>query len=255
MSVTFYAVAFVTIFLIALLKGAFGGGFALIGVPILSNFISPIEAAAIIAPLVCLMDLFALAAYPPRTWNRAQLKVLIPGSMVGMALGTILLGRAAEGWIALIVGLIATLFSLQWFMTRGRGKPVRSGARRPSSSSGWAWGAASGFTSLLAHAGGPPLAMYLLPQRLPKTELAGTQTVFFMVGNYMKLLPYVMLGRLDLPTLKTAVALAAAVPLGVGLGRLLHGRLDQARIYMGCYALTLLAGLHMLAEVVLHGIR
>lgn len=243
---SFYVSAFATLFIIAMFKGAFGGGFALIGVPVLSIFISPVRAATIIAPLVCLMDLFALMAYPPRTWNRSQLKILIPGAFIGMAFGAVLLGRAPEVLVGLVVGAIAVAFSLQWLAARFFGLRSDLADSVPRRRSGLVWGAISGFTSLLAHAGGPPLSVYLLRQRLPKTELAGTQTVFFMIGNYMKLVPYLLLGQTDSATWKAVVLISPAVPLGVAFGRFLHGRLDQQRIYLGCYLLTLSAGAHML---------
>lgn len=173
--ISFYVAALATMFLIALLKGAFGGGFALIGVPVFSLFIPPIQAAAIIAPLVCLMDIFALISYPPRTWDGRQLKLLIPSALAGMALGAFLLGRAPERLVGLMVGLIAVTFSGQWFAKRF-GFLGEKTEIAPGRSAGYFWGGVSGFSSLLAHAGGPPLSVYLLPQKLPKTELAGTQT-------------------------------------------------------------------------------
>ncbi|RJF83279.1 sulfite exporter TauE/SafE family protein [Azospirillum cavernae] len=248
-SLDFYLVALVTLFFIALLKGAFGGGFALIGVPMLSLYIPPIQAAAIIAPLVCLMDIFALAAYPPRTWDTRHLKRLIPGALAGMAVGALLLGKAPGDLIGLLVGFIAVAFSAQWLAARFGLLRSSAASMAPGLEGGYFWGGVSGFTSLLAHAGGPPLSVYLLPQGLPKTALAGTQTVFFTVGNYAKLLPYLFLGQLDAPTWKAVALIAPVVPLGVGVGRLLHKRLDQNAIYLVCYLLVFLAGCNMVFDV------
>jgi len=252
--IDFYILSLVTLFFIALLKGAFGGGFALIGVPMLSLYIPPIQAAAIIAPLVCLMDVFALVAYPPRTWDARHLKRLIPGALAGMGIGALLLGKAPDDLIGALVGVIAVAFSAQWLTGRLAtrfGWAERAATAAPGLEAGYFWGGVSGFTSLLAHAGGPPLSVYLLPQKLPKTELAGTQTIFFTIGNYAKLLPYLFLGQLDATTLKAVALIAPAVPLGVGAGRLLHRHLDQNAIYLVCYVLVFLAGCHMLLEIVL----
>ena len=86
------------------------------------------------------------------------------------------------------------------------------------------WGGASGFTSTLAHAGGPPFAVYMLPQRLDKTLLAGTSVVFFLVVNYVKLVPYAFLGQLNPGNLAAALIFAPLAPLGIWLGVWLHRR-------------------------------
>ncbi|WP_207460687.1 sulfite exporter TauE/SafE family protein [Azospirillum sp. SYSU D00513] len=250
-SIPFYAVAAATLFLIALMKGAFGGGFALIGVPLLSLFIPPLQAAVIIAPLVCLMDVFALMAYPPRTWDGRQLRVLLPGALAGMAVGALLLGRAPEQLVGMMVGVIAVLFAGQW-LARRHGLLRGRAEMAPGRLAGCFWGGVSGFTSLLAHSGGPLLSVYLLPQQLPKTALAGTQTIFFTVGNLAKLLPYLFLGQLDRPAVIAAALISPTVPLGVLIGRRLHGILDQDRIYIVCYGLVFVTGCKMLLDAGLH---
>jgi uncharacterized membrane protein YfcA len=69
----FYLVGLPTIFIIAVGKGAFGGGLATIGVPLLALVMSPIDAAIVVAPLVTLMDFFAFGSFGWRTWSRADL--------------------------------------------------------------------------------------------------------------------------------------------------------------------------------------
>ena len=64
--------------LIALVKGAFGGGFGLVGIPLLSLVMDPISAGAIIAPLFIPMDLVALRYFPPRTWSKPDIRILVP---------------------------------------------------------------------------------------------------------------------------------------------------------------------------------
>ncbi|WP_207460683.1 sulfite exporter TauE/SafE family protein [Azospirillum sp. SYSU D00513] len=247
----FYLVASATLFLIALMKGASGGGLAVIGVPVLSLFIPPLQAAAVLAPLVCLMDVFAMMAYPPRTWNAGHLKLLIPGTLVGMAVGTLLIGRAPGWLVGPLIGLIAVVFAGQWLLRRVGLLRTGAGAA-PGPVAGYVWGGVSGFTSLLAHAGGPPLAVYILPQNLPKTELAGTQTVYFTVVNYAKIVPYMLLGQFDGPTLLAAALLSPSIPLGVWIGRRLHGRLDQDLIYIVSYTLVFLTGCKMLLDAGRH---
>ena len=107
-------------------------------------------------------------------------------------------------------------------------------------------GRRSGVTTMVAHSGGPPLAMYLLPLGLSKQLYAGTTSMFFTVGNIMKAVPWLLLAS---PTGKTWGLLAIcmlAIPTGVWLGWRFHERLDQRQMYRVCYGLLVVAGLKLL---------
>ena len=101
---------------------------------------------------------------------------------------------------------------------------------KPGRVAGAVWGAVSGFTSTLAHAGGPPFAVYMLPQRIDKTALVATSAVFFLVVNYVKLVPYAFLGQLNAANLTTALIFAPLAPLGIWLGVWLHRRASEADV-------------------------
>lgn len=190
-------VAFAGIFLIAFMKGAFGGGFAIIGIPVLSRVMDPLTAGALLAPLFVLMDLVAPRYWKPSTWSKPDLIPLVPGLLVGIALGNALLsvldGRAG----ASVMGLITLGFALLWFRKGGQG-PVR----HRSAPKAAAAGLASGVTTMVAHSGGPPLAMYLLPLGLPKQLYAGTASIFFTVSNLAKALPWLLLADVTALVLK-----------------------------------------------------
>jgi uncharacterized membrane protein YfcA len=101
-------------------------------------------------------------------------------------------------------------------------------------------------TSMVAHAGGPPVAMYLLPLGLPKAIYAGTTYLFFVVSNFAKVGPWLVLAT---PTPELWRLMALSVPiivLGVWLGWRLHQRLDQRRMYTACYGLLVVVGLKLL---------
>ena len=59
----FYLVGLATVFIIAVSKGAFGGGLAILGVPLLSLVMPPLDAAIMVAPLVSFMDFFAIGSF------------------------------------------------------------------------------------------------------------------------------------------------------------------------------------------------
>jgi len=238
----FYPVAVVAILLTGIAKGGFGaaGGIA---VPLMSIFIAPPEAAGIMLPILCAMDLFGVRVYRTQ-WSREHVRALLPGALVGIALGALAFGALPVDGIRLVVGTIAIAFALN----QGFGLTERIAARlaaqraRPGRVAGAFWGAASGFTSTLAHAGGPPFAIYLLPQKLDKTVFVGTSVIFFFVVNYVKLVPYYFLGQLNVGNLAAALLFAPLAPLGIGLGVWLHRRVSERAFYRVSYALLFATG-------------
>jgi uncharacterized membrane protein YfcA len=99
---------------------------------------------------------------------------------------------------------------------------------------------------MVAHSGGPPLAMYLLPRGLSKEIYAGTTSLFFTVGNAAKLVPWLLLVRPTSDVLMLMAVCLFAVPAGVWLGWRLHGMLDQRQIYHVCCVLLVVTALKLL---------
>ena len=88
----------------------------------------------------------------------------------------------------------------------------------PMFRAGMFWGAITGFTSFVAHAGGTPFQMYVLPQRLEKMVYAGTATISFAIINMLKLPPYFMLGQINVGSLEKCLYLAPVALLGAWAG-------------------------------------
>ncbi len=245
----FYPVAVLAILITGIAKGGFGVGSGGIAVPLMSIFIAPPEAAGIMLPLLCAMDLFGVHAYRGR-WSKAHLAVLLPGALIGIAAGGLAFGMLPVNAIRLLLGGIAVTFALnRWFrLTERLSAKLAAGAAPPGRIAGWFWGAVSGFTSTLAHAGGPPFAVWMLPQRLDKTLLVGTSVVFFLVVNYVKLIPYYFLGQLSVGNLTAALVFAPLVPLGIWLGVYLHRRISDGAFYQVSYALLFATGVKLIAD-------
>ena len=98
----------------------------------------------------------------------------------------------------------------------------------------------------MAHAGGPPLSIYLLPQRLEKSVMVGTTVVFFAVIYAVKVAPYAWLGLFDARNLATSLVLAPLAPFGIWLGFRLMKRLPERAFYVTCYGLLAVVGLKLL---------
>jgi uncharacterized membrane protein YfcA len=243
----FYPVAIFAILLTGLSKSGFGGGAGGIAVPLMSIFIAPPEAAGIMLPILCAMDLFGLHAYRGKgSWP--HLKVLLPGALIGITLGGLAFGALPVNAIRLLLGIVAVTFALnQWFRLTDRllARFERTGGP-PGRRAGIFWGALSGFTSTLAHAGGPPFQIWMLPQKLDKTVLVATSIVFFLVVNYVKLVPYAILGQLNTANLATSLMFAPLAPLGIWLGVQLHKRMSERTFYRISYALLFVTGVKLI---------
>jgi uncharacterized protein len=241
----FFLVGLPAVFIMAMSKGAFGGGLAIIGVPMLSLVMSPIEAAIIVAPLVSFMDLFAVGAYGPKTWSKPDLAWLIPGLLVGILIGYVFFTYVDPRLVSFGIGSVTLAFAADYFL---RGRRKSGGGHPVSPPLALLAGLASGFTSFVAHAGGPPSQMYLLRRGLNKTVYAGTNLALFIFGNLVKLLPFGLLMWAQPHTFWLAVALSPVVPFGVWLGKRLHDRLEQRQLFFWCYVLLSFAAAKLLYD-------
>ncbi len=241
----FYFAAVPAVLIVGISKGGMGGGLGILAVPLMSLVIPPFQAAAIMLPILCVMDLFGLHGFRGHYHSR-NLRILLPAALLGIVIGTLSFQYLTEHHIKLLTGLIATGFTLNYGFRRYRQIPERT--RTASPFSGCFWGTLAGFTSFSVHAGGPPLNIFLLPQRLDKTLFVGTTVIFFAVVNYVKLLPYGWLGLLDYRNLSTSLALMALAPIGVRMGMYLHHRISEVWFYLLCYSLLFVTGLKLISE-------
>lgn len=248
----FYPIAVIAILLAGISKGGFGAGAGGLAVPIMSTVIAPPLAAGIMLPILCAMDLFGLHAWRGR-WSTQHLRRMLPGAIVGIALGGIAFGMLPVNGIRLIVGLIAVVFSInRWFgLSERLAGRMSARERTPGPAAGAFWGSLSGFTSTLAHAGGPPFAVYILAQKLDKSAIVATSAAFFFVNNYVKLIPYYYLGQLNPGNLSTSLLFAPLAPLGVWLGIWLHKRVSERAFFRVSYLLLFITGAKLIADAVI----
>lgn len=237
----FYAVAIPAVLIMGVSKGGFGSGLGIIATPLIALAVPASQAAAILLPILMVMDATALWAYR-RTFHREYLGALLAGGVVGIVLGAITFRFLSDAWLRVILGAMAIAFVLHRWRVGG----VDAEATQPSGWRGGFWSVLSGLASTIAHAGGPPLSVYLLPLKLDKMVLVGTTVVFFAVINAVKLVPYWWLGLLDGRNLTTSVVLMPLAPVGILLGVWMIRRLPQALFYRLAYALLMLVGAKLL---------
>ncbi len=240
----FYLAAVPAVLLMGISKGGFGGGLGILAVPLMALAMSPVQAAAILLPILCAIDLIGVWAYRGR-WDAVSLRILLPAALLGIVLGALSFGLFDAAMVRLLLGVIAVGFSLHFWFNRARGSlsPVPHDLWR-----GGFWGGLAGFTSFVAHAGGPPIQVYLLARQPDKTVYQATTVVFFIVVNYIKLIPYTLLGQFTATNLVVALSLLPVAVIGMGLGIWLHDKVPVRLFFRLCYAFLLLTGLKLLYD-------
>src|SRR5690606_16644942 len=109
----FYAAALPAVILVGLSKGGFGGAVGFVGVPLMALVMSPVQAAAILLPILCLMDIVSVWTWRG-IYDRDLLRSMLPGAMVGIAAGWVTAAAVTVGMVRFIVGAVALVFVLRW---------------------------------------------------------------------------------------------------------------------------------------------
>ncbi|MEO1305255.1 MAG: sulfite exporter TauE/SafE family protein [Pseudomonadota bacterium] len=236
----FWAVAVFAVLITGVSKGGFGG-LALLAVPLMALVISPVQAAGIMLPILIVMDWVGVWTYR-KHWDRKLLVLILPGAIVGIVAGGLLAGYVDDQIVRIVVGVIAVLFPI-YAVLKPSGGDAFIKNNKPL---GVISGIVAGFTSFVAHAGGPPFQAYAIPQKLDTRIYAGTAVMFFFVVNFVKLVPYAMLGQFDQANLTTSLILIPIAPFGVLFGAWLVKHIDQTLFYRILYGLIFSVGLKLL---------
>jgi len=234
----FYAAAIPAVTLLGLAKGGFSG-LGLLSLPLLALVVSPVQAAAITLPILIVQDVVSVWAYR-HTWDKRNVVVLVLGAVVGILTGYLLAARVSDAAVKLAVGVISITFAIRRMMLERRTTPPE--AAMADTPRGLFWGWVTGFTSMIAHAGGPPFQIYVMPQKLPRDVFVGTGAVVFALLNWIKVPPYVALGQFTAENLMTAAALFPLAIASTWAGVLLVRRVSGESFYTAVYLLLILVG-------------
>jgi uncharacterized membrane protein YfcA len=244
-----------SLFLIGMSKGGFPVG--TIALPLLI-LVWPAQAQAARAavgfmlPMLCVMDIVALAFY----WRQVQwgrLIFLMPATLTGVAVASLLFVSDEAALIAvsdralkISIGTLGILFVIYFAAKKWILRHIH--ASEPNWVKGSGFGFAAGITSTLAHAAGPVMQMYLLPQHLEKKQFAGTSCAFFWMLNLIKLLPFAMLGRIQPDNLKLGTILLPVIPLGVAFGWVLMHKTHQRHYTALIYTVLLITSITLILK-------
>jgi uncharacterized membrane protein YfcA len=239
-SAAFWPIAIFVATLTGLGKSGFGmaGG---LSVPLLSLVMPPAQAAAVMLPLLLVTDAASVYAYR-KDWDRANMRVLLPAGFVGIGIGWLIFRLLNDDALRIVLGCIAIGFVLNSVLRRNVATASVSRAK------GYFWGTISGITTFIAQAGGPPILVYLLPQRLDKRIYAGTVVMFFAAMNYAKIVPYWSLGLFSRGNFSMSMIVIPFGLAGIPLGIWLQNRMSNTVFFRITTALLFLAGCQLLYQ-------
>ena len=118
----FWAWAIPACILTGISKSGLGGGVGGYTVPLMSMAISPIQAAAIALPVLCVIDIAALRAWWGK-WDRTVMRTIMPGGLLGIVLGGFTFSVMNEHWIRVMIGGISIGY-LGWNLLKLMNKGV-----------------------------------------------------------------------------------------------------------------------------------
>ncbi|MGE4242920.1 sulfite exporter TauE/SafE family protein [Ramlibacter sp.] len=221
----FYAIAIPAVLMVGVSKSGFGSGFGSLTVPLMALVVTVPQAAAIMMPILFVMDIMGLAAFR-KHFDWRLIRFLIPFGLVGTVVGTLTFRMLDAHLVAGIVGVFTLLFLAQRLAF-----PPRPDSPHPPKWLGALLTVISGFTSFVSHSGSPPINAYVLPMRLPPLVFTATMAAFFFAINLSKWIPYAWLGLLDLRNMSTSLALLPFAPIGVLMGLRIAKRIEPKMFY------------------------
>jgi uncharacterized protein len=236
----FYAVAIPAVLMLGIGKSGFGAGIGSLAVPLMAIAVTVPQAAAILMPVLFVADVLGMAAFR-KDFDKALLKFLVPFALLGTVIGTLLFKVLDSHLVAGIVGVFTLLFLAQRLLF-----PPKSDSVPPPRWLGALLTTASGFTSFVAHAGGPPVNAYVIPLRLSPVRYTATMAFLFFIVNLSKWIPYAWLGLLDARNMLTSLVLLPFVPVGVWVGVRIARRINPVLFYRLLYGGMFLTGCKLL---------
>lgn len=240
----FYAIAIPAVLLLGLSKSGFGAGFGSLAVPMMALMITVPQAAAILMPVLLVMDLLGIAAFR-KDFDKQLLKFLLPCGLLGIVIGALLFKFLQPQIVAGIVGAFTLLFLAQRLVF-----PPKADAPPPPRWLGVLLTTTSGFTSFIAHAGGPPINAYAIPLKLKPLVFTATMAYFFFIINLAKWIPYAWLGLLDMRNFATSLALLPFAPIGVWVGVRIARHIQPTLFYRLVYTGMFLTGSKLVWDAV-----
>lgn len=242
---SFYFIAAFAVLITGISKAGFAGGFASLAVPLMTFSVSPQLAATILMPLLVANDLANIWHYR-HNWSRKTIMLVMPGAMIGLAIGAVFFQWIDAITLKIFVGVLALSFALQFFGERLLQKPAPEGEQYVHPVLVTALAALSGLSSFIAHAGSPPIKSVFLKQNLEKSRFVGTNSIYFFLINAIKAVSYGALGQYSLQTLTFSLSLVPFLILGILFGFWLNKTMSQKLFTNLAYVFLTISGVKLI---------
>jgi len=221
--VVFYVMTALVCFLIGLAKGGLGGLLGGLSTPLMALVMPANEVIGLLLPILMTADVFAVSMHWKR-WDWRLARLLIPGAIVGVTIATLFIRNAPTDTLKTALGIIVLIFALYKLFEKRLLKFIKYEGKDWH---GTVAGTIAGFSSALAHTGGPPVTIYLLMQNVSPQVFIATSAIFFMILNWIKVPYYLYIGLFDYQRLLSVIWLAPLLPLGVWTGKKIGYRINK----------------------------
>ena len=220
-------------------KGGLGGTLGALATPLMALVMPADQVIGLLLPLLMVADVFAVASH----WNRWDWRLIIlmlPGAVAGVTIGTFFITNAPTEMLKMVLGIIVLFFALYKILEARLFNTLTYEAKDWH---GAFAGTVAGFSSALAHTGGPPVSIYLLMRRVPTQSFNATSALFFAIINLVKV-PYYLYAQLfDFQQMRGLIWLLPLLPLGVWGGKWAADKISQKsfeRVIVALLAVTAL---------------
>lgn len=252
-AVLFWIFVAVGILIQGISKSGFAGGAGVLAIPLMLLVMPVDKVMSSLLILLLLMDFNAIYHHWHNKDWKIVMEIFLP-SVLGILLGAALWWRIGQKGIdqynvplKRFVGVISLLFAFYIFAKEWAMDWV---ARiRPSPAAGAAAGFSAGFISMLTHAAGPIVSLYIYSHGLTKTLFVGTVAWTFMLINLVKLPFFFAVGMIGRRVLLFDLSLVWLVPIGSYLGKWMHDRVSETLFNRVICVLIFLAGIQLILNV------
>ena len=240
----FYIVASLAVILVGLAKGGFAG-LGAAAMPLLALVMDPVAGAGMLLPILMVQDVVSVWAFR-RSYDVETLLLTVPAAAVGIFLGWVLASAINEDAVRGFVGFIALAFGVYRLL------PVLNVQMKVSGPApqwvGAVMGTVAGFTSQIAHAGGPPFQIWALSRNFPHLVFVGTSSIFFAIINWMKVPAYAALGQFNMQNMTLTVLFLPLAILSTVAGVKLVKRVSPERFNIIIQLLMVIVGAELIRQ-------
>ena len=228
-----YLAAFFILLFAYFLRSITGFGSGLIAIPLLAHFLP----LTFVVPMVLVLDFVASIVLSRHThlqvrWD--EIRFLLPTSIVGIIIGTIMLVSLPREPLLVSLGLFVIFFGLRYVFNVHSEQPISRWWSIPTGLSG-------GLIGALFGTGGPPYVVYLSHRLHDKTKLRGTLSGLFLLDGAFRLITFVSMGLVFQDEMLSALLMGLPITaMGLYLGNKVHLGIThrQQLAIIGCLLLV-----------------